>query len=389
MTKEIERDRADEPEANQLRRLLFAKTKALEHETISSDGVVPHERLEILRRLSSLVEISEGQRRKPPVARWPLIMAFAFTLAIASILLFLRPKSTTVEMDLRVNEVSFVLSSRQVLSEQLRLSALGVSGLRKIQMPRARGSNESALVSGRDFNSSASIAVGREQQSEGQLSLPELILLPQTRVSLTKTESPGQYRVALQGQGLELNANVSGPIRLGLAGGDERLLSFLSPKAIVFEPQAQQINLDLTFVALPQKISPAPLDVQELSLLRVENRRGPEGLPVRELSTVLSGSIYLEELNGEEHKLRSGEAIRMKATSGQVDVLELSDEQIHLRFHGDVEGMTAGASNVGRSLMPTWLEWLKARRGLFLLWGTAIYLYGLIGGVMRWIKAAP
>jgi hypothetical protein len=335
------------------------------------------------------VEISEGQRRKPPRARWPLILAFAFTLAIASILLFLRPKSTTVEMDLRVKEVSFVLSSRQVLSEQLRLSALGVSGLRRIQMPHARGLDESALVSGRDFDSSASFAVGREQQLEGQLSLPELILLAQTRVSLTKTEAPGQYRVALQGQGLDLSANVNGPVRLGLAGGAERQLSFLSPKAIVFEPQAQQINLDLTFVALPQKISPAPLDVQQLSLTRVENRRGPDGLPVRELSTVLSGSIYFEELNGEEHKLRSGEAIRLKASRGQFDVLELRDEQILVRFHGEVEGMAAGASEVGRSLMPTWLEWLKARRGLYLLWGTAIYLFGLIGGVMRWIKAAP
>jgi hypothetical protein len=34
--------------------------------------------------------------------------------------------------------------------------------------------------------------------------------------------------------------------------------------------------------------------------------------------------------------------------------------------------------------MPTWLEWLRARHGLSLLWGTALYLFGLAVGVLRW-----
>jgi hypothetical protein len=38
--------------------------------------------------------------------------------------------------------------------------------------------------------------------------------------------------------------------------------------------------------------------------------------------------------------------------------------------------------------MPTWLDWLKARRGLYLLWGTAIYVFGLIAGVLRWLKVS-
>jgi len=118
-----------------------------------------------------------------------------------------------------------------------------------------------------------------------------------------------------------------------------------------------------------------------------ENRRGPEGLPVREVSTILSGSIYLEELNGQELKLRSGEAIRFEGSRGEIDVLDFKDDQIVVQFHGSVKGMTAGSSEVGRSLMPTWLEWLKARRGLYLLWGTAIYLYGLVVGAMRWLRA--
>lgn len=384
-----ESHRVDEAEANQLDNLLRAQAKALQEEAVRSGGQVPAERLEALRRLSSLVEICDAARPRPSRRRWPLIAAFACTLSIASILLFARPKSTRVQMDLHVDEMSFVLAGRQVLSEPLLLSALGISGLRRIQLPRARGTDESTLVSGRDFESGVALAAGAERQVRGEISLPELILPAHTPVLLKKTEPPGQYRMALHGEGVDLSANVNGPVRVNLTGGVEQQLSFLSPKALVFETQPQGVNLDLTFPALPQKISPAPLAVQELSFLRIEDRRGPEGLPVRQVSTILSGTIYFEELNGQELKLRSGEAIRLRSSQGEIDLLEFKDDQIVLEFRGTVQGMTAGSSEVDRKLMPTWLEWLRARRGFYLLWGTAIYLFGLVAGVMRWLKVTP
>jgi len=148
------------------------------------------------------------------------------------------------------------------------------------------------------------------------------------------------------------------------------------------------VNLDLTFLTLPQKIALMPLPIRDLSLLRIEDRRGPEGLPVRRVSTILSGTIYFEELNGQELKLRSGETIRFEGLQGEIGSLELKDDKIVLQFRGRVRGMTAGSSDTSRSLMPTWLEWLKARRGLYLLWGTAVYLFGLIVGVLRWLRAS-
>jgi hypothetical protein len=48
--------------------------------------------------------------------------------------------------------------------------------------------------------------------------------------------------------------------------------------------------------------------------------------------------------------------------------------------------METGSEDSPRSLMPTWLEWLKARHGLSLLWGTTLYLFGLVLGVARWIR---
>lgn len=363
-----ESDRVVASERNQLRELLHAQAKALHDEAIRSGGPVPAEQLEALRRLSSLVEICDAAQPAPSRSRWPIIAVFASTLLIASILLFARRGSTEIELDLRVDQMGFVLPDRQVLSERLRLSALGVSGLSGIQLPRARGSQAMTLVSGHHFESGIALAVAAEHQLRGEVSLPELILPAQTRVLLKKTEPPGQYRLTLQGTGLDLRADVNGPVQVNLTGGSEHRLSFLSPKPVTFEPQSQQVNLDLTFLALPQKISPMPLAIQDLSLLRIEDRRGPEGLPVRRVSTILSGTIYLEELNGQELKLRSGEAIRLEGSQGEIEFLELKDDHIVLQFRGRVRGMTTGSSEIGRNLMPTWLEWLRARRGLYLLW---------------------
>jgi hypothetical protein len=104
--------------------------------------------------------------------------------------------------------------------------------------------------------------------------------------------------------------------------------------------------------------------------------------------SILSGSIYFEELNGQELKVRPGEEIRFENSQGEIESLELKEDGVVFQFRGRVHGMTAGSAETSRSLMPTWLDWLKARRGLYLLWGTAVYLFGLIVGVLRWLKVS-
>ena len=315
-------------ERNELRNLVRARANALQTEAIRSGGSIPVEQLEELRRLESLVGIYDAAQPVPPRRRWPLLALFVLTLVIVSILLFVRRKSTEIELDLDVTELGFVLPERQLLNEPLRLAALGVSGLRAIELPRGRNSEAVNLTSGHEFESGMNLAVATENQSRGEVSLPELILPAKTFVSFKKTDLPGQYRWALHGTGFDLRADVVGPVRVDPEDGTERQLTFLSPKPVIFEPQSNDVNLDLTFLVLPQKLSPVPRSIQDLSLLRIENRRGPDGLPVRRVSTILSGSIYFEELNGQELKVRPGEEIRFENSQGEIESLELKDDGV-------------------------------------------------------------
>jgi hypothetical protein len=373
-------------ERNQLRNLLQNNAKDLQNEVLSSGGAVPAEKLEALRRLSDLVGICDNAERNPPRSRWPLIAVFGCTLLIVSILLFTGPGSTEIEMNLRLDQVGFVLPVRQVLSEQLSRASLGVTGVSQVELPRAERSEARTLVSGRDFDSSVALTVTGERPLLGEVALPDLILPAQTKVSFRKSEGPNHFRLTIPTAGLNLSAAVNGPVNVSPIAGGQAQLNFRSPKSVIFTSQSQEVNLDLTFRVLPQKISPMPLTVQDLNLLRIEDRRGIEGLPVRRVSTILSGTIIFEELNGKKVSLRPGEVIEMESSKGEIVSLEFKDD-IAVQFHGRVRGITSGPADIHQNLMPTWLEWLKARQGLSLFWGSAIYLFGLVVAIRRWLRA--
>lgn len=94
--------------------------------------------------------------------------------------------------------------------------------------------------------------------------------------------------------------------------------------------------------------------------------------------------LYFQSLNGKERSLRPGEKIRFEQVRGEIRTLRLDDNQIALKFHGHVQGMSTGSPENRSSLMPTCLEWLSARHSLSLFWGTTLYLFGLITGILRW-----
>lgn len=79
--------------------------------------------------------------------------------------------------------------------------------------------------------------------------------------------------------------------------------------------------------------------------------------------------LYFQSLNGKERSLRPGEKIRFEQVRGEIRTLRLDDNQIALKFHGHVQGMSTGSPENRSSLMPTCLEWLSARHSLSLVLG--------------------
>jgi hypothetical protein len=81
--------------------------------------------------------------------------------------------------------------------------------------------------------------------------------------------------------------------------------------------------------------------------------------------------------------------IQFEKSTGELRTVQWLNDRIAIKFHGSVVAMRTGAGKSQWSLMPTCLEWLQARYALALLWGTTLYVFSLILGVLRWWEARP
>jgi hypothetical protein len=371
-------------ERDQLRDLLNQRAKALCDDVVQAKGQISEERLERLERLARLVEISAVATPPPPRVRWRIVALLGVTLVIISILLFARVSKTEIELDLSLSEVSFGLPQQQVLTDVMKLSDLGVSGLQEIQLPRSETQDARAFRASDGPGFAIRLSTGSEGKQKGTVTLAALPLPAGAHVWLRPTEIPQQFRLSIKGAELILRADVDGPVGIGLPDTPPQRLKFSSPKSILMRSGSNDIDLDIKLSAASKSIFSPQLFVTDLSFFRVDQLLEPERTIVRRVSTILSGALYFEELSSKERRLRSGEAIRFESSKGEIRTLQLHDDHMTIAFHGQVSDMTTGAGTSRSSLMPTYLEWLRARHSLSLLWGTTLYVFGLIVGVLRW-----
>jgi hypothetical protein len=369
-----------------LRKLLRQQAEAAENAAAQSEGQIPAAQVESLERLARLVSICDSEQPQPVRNHWPSVAILVGTLAAVSLLLYVRVSETEIELDAALSEVTFVLQNQQPLIPQVSLVAFGASGLREIQLPTSRRS-EAKVISSPDSESDISLSVRSDDKGRGTLNVALLMLPIGARVDVSSGEISNEWRLSIERAEGDLSATVNGPIRVGTSNGPSTELDFVSPKLVLLRPGKNEVQLRMIPTANPIAMSPQLL-INSLSLRRIEQTADAQRTVVRRLSTVLSGTLYLEALNGQNLALRPGEEIEFGESHGEVRSLRLDGDHIVLSFQGHVRGMTLGSGDNRRSLMPTWLEWLKARHGLSLLWGTTFSVFGLIYGALRWWRSS-
>lgn len=375
----------------ELRRLLRRRAAEVAGDVAREGGPVPAEELERLERLARLAELcgSEEPRRRK---RWPMAAVVGGTLVVVSLLLFTRVPETEVELDLELDEIEFSTPEpppdSQELAGVVEAGTLGVSGVEEIRLPRSRD-EPARTVQGPPGTTSAILLKPAPEAEEAAISLVGLTLPPGARVSLEPREAGRGIRLSLEGAAQELSVNVFGAIQVAVAPEGSRVLDFSTPRSIHLVRGAQPVHFDLVLPEGAPGSLARQLLVEDLSLHRVEEfALDSQGTEVWLASTVLGGTVYFESLRGESYSLRPRQVLRFDASRGEIRTLELADGHLRLRFHGQVEGMATGSREHARSLMPTTLEWIRARHGLSLFWGTTIYLTGIVLSLLRWWKGS-
>lgn len=385
----MSRTRNDAPSAaDRLRGLLERKATEAADAAVRAGGRLPEEELERLERLTRLIRVC-GEIAPARQRRWPLAMTVGGTLLLVSLLLFTRVPETEVELELTLAELGFSSPVHQVLDGMQDLAGVGVTGLDEIHLPRSRDAPARVVRAGE--GAPAAIHLTPVPDVGGSsVGLADIALPGGARVGVEAADgSGGRVHLSLQGAARELRIHAMGTVRVAVAGHATEVLHFASPRPILLRATGERVDLDIVSARGTEHTLADQLLAEGLALHRIEEMPlGPQRTHVRRVSTVRSGDLYFESLDGRARPLRPGEALRFTWAQGEIRRLELDDGHLGLAFHGRVRGMTTGSGQHPRSLMPTCLEWIRARHGLALLWGSTLYLLGVLVALRQWWRAA-
>lgn len=356
-----------------LRQLLAKQLSEAEAEAVRKGGVISESALHGATQLAQLVELQDKLKGPLRRQRWPVAVVFAFTLLLASILFFTRVRDTSIDLQVVLSEVELSFSADRPWTDAMQLSSLGASGLKNVIVPAGAETVP---------RSSIKLSVATRQRS-GQLTLAPIFLPANSRVWLRTSDAPGSYRMSVQAKDGQFRADVLGAINIAGTGAVE---TFRSPQGFLLNGGSLETELEFVFLNREQNPFIEHLPLQTISMFRVEQFNDGDRVLARKISSVISGTLYFESLDGRERKLRRGETLEIQSSNGVLERIGVSDGKVVLEFHGSVTAIKAGDDS-RTDLMPTCLEWLQARHGLSLMWGAGIYLFGLVMGVMRWSGA--
>lgn len=360
-----------------VRKILRRRAREMAEETARMGRVVSPAalaELEALARVDALQAQSRGSARL-------LKGSVLCVLALVLVALYAWPMETTVvNAEVLASEVALELgSARNVLAGE-RLSELRVYGLDSMRLPTP-GGNE-ATVGG----TTLALRVDSAVAGRGTLDLAGTDFPAGTRVRIRPSPGGGRHAWEVLAPGgtpgaLELMVVVSGPVRLSVEGRADARLSLSHGTQILLYPGAD-FRLETTFADTAARVLDPQPRARDLAFHR------PHSLPrgVREVSSVVSGVVVMEQFRGREVKLAAGQALRFDSTDVDVYHLALEKGQVRVRFGGDVHGMSTGTYHT-RDLMPSRLEHLAASRLVMVLGAVLIMLSGYALLVIDWLRA--
>ena len=297
---------------------------------------------------------------------WKSILITLVALTLLAVFLHLRHVSSTrIRMELSVSEVNFALPQQQVVTNIMKLSSIGASGLENIRLPAVKTVAE---FSGGDSSSAILLSVDTTGGHSGSLAIDALPLPAGTRIGFRNTDVSGEHRLSLQGKAFSVPVQADGFIKIILPPHRPEIVNLGGPGIIYLQSGKDGLDLDIDLLSPSDKIFPASIEVDSISLLRIDENFDNEVPIVRTVSTVLSGTIAFESYGEKKLSVPPGKQVRFKSSHGTITTLEQFGDHLSLTFVGNVSGMTTGDNNNTHiNIMPTYLDSLKSRLGLPLL----------------------
>lgn len=364
-----------------LRDIISEKAKSIRNKILKTEKVGPGEYEEIT-RLDQVIKIYEGSKPKRNGRLFTIVLLAIIVVAVTASL-FIKKKSTQVQMNLITTRLEFCLEDEVMIADAILVQELGIGELSEIDFPRSMKLEDVNKGNSDNGSFAAKIYCHREGSQKGSITLINIHVPKKTRVLLSTSEVKNQYRLHLElpeTERLTLKASIQGSVALDHSG-ESFDISSTSPKSLTLHSTTNQVDIDLEpFKNSLVTFLPVPC-VNELSFCREEIINYKENRTVT-ISDLISGTLNLSALKDEEYKFHNKEILQFKKIYGKIRALQLSDDKIMLNFAGEAEGIT---TDMNQSLMPSWLEFVSTHHRMKLIWAAVIFLFTLGRAGLKWI----
>jgi hypothetical protein len=356
--------------------LLRRRTNELVLETQSPDGALDEERLASLERLSRLHQLQTSLEEPQRHRRWGGIALLVAVTIVAS-LYERRLPHTSVSGEMLVRELSMEVGEEQPIIPGKGLSYLSIAGLDSVRLPS--GDEGARTVAAQ----TVTLLVDSSAANPGTLDLDEWVVPAKTAIRVLATDLAGTHGWMVDypddARPFQISAIMSGPIFATIDGRADSLVTQFGAPVEYYASSAVLVTTSHTDT-ISRVLPPIPV-ARALAF----NQRFRYKEPYRELSSILGGSVLLEDLNSREVKLGPGQSLRFATSEMEVPHLALERGGIRIRFSGAVEGMSTGTGQQ-RNLMPRMLERLAKSPALLLIGSTVLTLFGYLLGLRKWLQ---
>lgn len=348
--------------------------------------------LEELARLDALITMLTKRSGSPWSSPWALAAGALVVVGVAGVLSAIRVDRTVVDLDARASELSFTVPAESSVLESADLAAVDSRGIDQIAMQR--DSTQSGQSISVPIHTATLTAVGPASITLNELRIPAKTQVVVSR-SVVDTLQIDLYPPSGQTATVRItvtNANLSVP---QLTGRPTEMQLRSTDGLSVTEASQGHVTLALSNPGALAVAARRDLPIESLALLGADSQS-------LAISTVESGTVLFEGLNGKTHVLRKHELLAFGGSGGTLRSLEtvanlaaadkngvVEDSQpvLNIAFSGVVSGMISGVAAADQPLMPTLLEWLNAQPWLGLLWGTVVSGVGLVAVLRKFISS--
>lgn len=370
----------------ELDKLLRTKIESLSARIQRGDDAPRIKEFVEIEHLGKIVALRDETKKKRP--SWVPPAAFLASVFVITLPAALTLSEVSVSFDLVLTGLQFVTKDRIPVIGSIRPEQLEISGVQKVIPPIAI-----EALKRFEFDNARNIffKVKDASDSGADLTLERLDPPPSTTISIVHARRPFAFAFAFtkekQANPIIIGANARGAILVSLPGSMPlQTVDFgIAPKAFQFKGDGGSVDVNVD-LRQPPNVDFYPQRVDGVDLNVIEEIPGVAVVP---RSTIVSGNLYMDSLDGRKVELRSGERVTFSTLIFQLDTLKFTSDSILVRMHGKVRDLRLGDALETRSLMPTYLQWLIARQPLAAFWGALLSLYGLVYAIFKWYKGQP